>query len=982
MTIGRKMSLGFGVLLALMTALAVVVLVRLDSIQRQFSFVIQHDVPIIANARQLLTLVVDMETGQRGFVITGTDEFLEPYDRARVSISDLLDKQKQLVSDSPSQVKLLEEIEVLVQEWQEKAAVSEIAMRRKVVAAGVDAQHLQEILSQGVGKRLMDKFMAMGHEIEVSFRDRKDWEGAYVVEIIEKCMADREAGQRGFLITGREDFLEKYVAGEQEKLPHYFYRLRSIISDRGLTEELSETIDQWKALSVEWSRQAAEPEIAARRVMNKHPESLKDVSILLEEGSGKRIHDQIRGKFKTFIAEAERTQVQRFANASQVSTSAIHSTIVLALISVVVGGGVALLITRGITKPVHQLANALGRVAKGDLSQSIAIKSNDEIGALSSSFNRMVDDLKRLEWSREQDEQALRAAKDYANNIIESMNDMLLVIAPGDRIVTANHTACSLLGYREEELVGQPISLLFHEESPLQDSPTSQTLSKSTVLRHLRRDGAISNMEELLRSKNGDTIPVLISGAVMRGNDSQISGIVCVAHDITERKQSEAALVKSLAAVESAKLADRTKSEFMANMSHEIRTPLNAILGFARRLFRSPLAEQEKKQTGYIVEAGEMLLVLINQVLDISKIEAGKIELHIKEIDLYALINDSVAMIRSLADEKQLIVNSQIDASVPRKVRGDVVQLRHVLVNLLGNAVKFTEFGGIDLRAQLEQQSEETLTVRIEVSDTGIGIPSDRFETIFGAFVQVDSSTTREQNGTGLGLSIARQLARLMGGDILVQSTLGEGSIFSFTVELGKLTAGFDQPDIITSEQPAKEAEEIVNLETTIDHDDQALPSESGGAESLEGGPIRVLCAEDIRLNQLLISELLEEADIQVEMASNGHEALALLKKGPAYDLMLMDIQMPGINGFETARRIRQLEEQEGGHLPIIAVTAYAMKGDRELVLEAGMDDYLTKPIDEKLLLQMIGRHARVAESSVAADVAETSNGASESPVS
>ncbi len=268
MKIGRKMGFGFGVLLALVATLAVVVLFNLSNMNRQFSFVIQHDAPVIANARHLLTLVVDMETGQRGFVITGKNEFLEPYDKALVSFAELLKEEKALIGDNLPQVKLLEKIDASVQEWQKKAATPEIAMRRKVGKAGVDAHHLQEILSQGVGKRLMDSFMALGHEIEVSFREQGDWEGAFAVEIIEKCMADREDGQRGFLITGREEFLDKYHAGEQKKLPEYFARLRSLVSDRGRTNELSGKIDRLEKLAAEWSVKAAEPEIAARRLMN------------------------------------------------------------------------------------------------------------------------------------------------------------------------------------------------------------------------------------------------------------------------------------------------------------------------------------------------------------------------------------------------------------------------------------------------------------------------------------------------------------------------------------------------------------------------------------------------------------------------------------------------------------------------------------------------------------------------------------------
>ncbi len=407
LTIGKKMGLGFGAVLALVAILAIVVLFNLASIHRHFVFVIEHDAPALANARHLERLVVDMETGQRGFVITGKDEFLEPYDNAVASFAGLLNEEKTLVSDNPPQVKLLEEIEARVREWQDKAAAPEIAMRRRVGEARVDARHLQEILSQGVGKRLMDEFMALGHQIEVAFSGRGDWEGAFAVEIIEKCMADREDGQRGFLITGREEFLDKYVAGEQKHLPEYFARLRRLVSDRGRRNELSERIDRLEKLAAEWNHKAAEPEISARRTMNKHPESLRDVAALLEMGTGKEILDRIREDFRRFIEEEERLTAKRFASASQASRATTSTTILLALVSVTFGGVMATKITRGITDPVRRLAGALTLVAKGDLSQEIETKSKDEIGEVSRAFNRMVDDLGQLEKDRKQAEEAM-----------------------------------------------------------------------------------------------------------------------------------------------------------------------------------------------------------------------------------------------------------------------------------------------------------------------------------------------------------------------------------------------------------------------------------------------------------------------------------------------------------------------------------------------------------------------------------------------
>ena len=410
--------------------------------------------------------------------------------------------------------------------------------------------------------------------------------------------------------------------------------------------------------------------------------------------------------------------------------------------------------------------------------------------------------------------------------------------------------------------------------------------------------------------------------------------------------------------------ANKAKSEFLANMSHEIRTPLNAVLGFSRRLIRAPLDDSVRTQIEYIAEAGQSLLGLINQILDLSKIEAGKIQIETAALNLHALLRDVIAMMTPLSEEKHLLLDCKIDASVPLQVWGDSTQIRHVLVNLLGNAIKFTEHGRIDMRVHLDDQTEQSITLRIDISDTGIGIPADRQEAVFGAFTQVDGSATREYGGTGLGLAIARQLVRLMGGDLTVQSEIGEGSTFTFTTELTILR---------NQSEPASDPSELIDL-TSIHNTpaspsppqivrkveqqyDKTLPEKSPSDDSMDVSQFRVLYAEDVALNRFLMTEMLNAVGIQVDNVNDGSEALGSLKKS-IYDLVLLDLQMPGIDGLETARRIRHREQRMGSsRIPIIAVTASAMKGDRKTVLDAGMDGYITKPVDEDLLYQAIQRH-------------------------
>ncbi|MCZ6654572.1 MAG: CHASE3 domain-containing protein [Planctomycetota bacterium] len=808
MTIGKKMGLGFGVLLALVATLALVVLFHLANMHRQFSFVIQHDAPVIANARQLLTLVVDMETGQRGFVITGKDEFLEPYEKALASFSDLLNEEKTLVGDNVPQVKLLEGIEASVQEWRKNAAAPEIAMRRKVSEATVDGHRLQEIISQGVGKRLMDRFMALGHEIESSFKvdesflgdsPQGDWEAAFTVELIEKCMADREDGQRGFLITGKEEFLDKYHAGEQLKLPEYFARLRSLVSDRGRTNELSGKIDRWEKLADEWSHKAAEPQIAARRIMNKHPESLRDVAALLAMGTGKRILDRIREDFRKFIEEEERLTARRFASASQASRSTTNTTILLAFVFVIFGGFMAMKITRGITKPVRTLAGALGMVAKGELSQEVEIKSKDEIGALSTSFNRMVGDLKQLEEDREQSAERLRRAMQAASS------------------------------------------------------------------------------------------------------------------------------------------ASQSKSEFLANMSHEIRTPMTAILGFSDLL--GEMADMNPACLDYvstIKRNGAHLIKIINDILDLSKIEAGQLACEIMPCSPHEIINDVASTMRFRAQEKGLQLVVEYSGSIPAVIQTDPTRFKQALINLVGNAVKFTEQGSVRMCAGLIGTDDDP-RFQVEVVDTGIGIPSDRQERIFEPFTQADASTTRTFGGTGLGLTITHRIALLMGGDLAVCSEPGKGSVFSLSVAAGSLQGVTFLAEPVT----------------------EATPRSSKKASSeLPRLDCRVLLVEDGEDNRRLIAFVLTKAGAEVTVAENGRigaeRALQAADEGSAFDVILMDMQMPVMDGYTATGLLRE----RGYTGPIIALTAHAMTGDRDKCIRAGCDDFATKPIDRAQLLRLIQKYA------------------------
>ncbi len=654
----------------------------------------------------------------------------------------------------------------------------------------------------------MDRFMALGHEVEVYFSERGDWEGAFITEAIEKCMTDRESGQRGFLIAGRREFLEKYATGEQTKLPAYFARLRTIVSDRGVEYELIGKIDQLEQLAAEWSRTVAEPEIKARRQMNEHPESLKNVATLLEKGTGKRTLDRIREQFRLFIEEEERLTAGRFSSASQTSHSTTNTTILLSLVILIFGGIMAIAITRGVTKPVRRLATALGTVAKGDLCQEIEITSNDEIAKLSMSFNRMVDDLRRLEEDREQGVEQLRQATQVADS------------------------------------------------------------------------------------------------------------------------------------------ANQAKSAFLANMSHEIRTPMTAILGFVDILLSSVDKPEDLDAARTIKRNGECLLDLINDILDLSKIEEGKLQVEQIDCSPHRIVSEVAELMGVRAAAKDLPLEVRFEGTLPETIRTDPTRLRQILINALGNAIKFTETGSIQIVTRLLNEPGEEPNLRIDVIDTGIGIAEDKIEKLFMPFTQADGSTTRQFGGTGLGLAICKRMVKLLGGKISVSSTLGVGSTFSFSISTGPL----DHVRFIHGAgKSMEEKEEAKRVEE----------SES----PLHG--CRVLLAEDGPDNRRLIGFILKKAGAEVALADNGQIAFdmatAAWRDGSPFDVILMDMQMPVLDGYETTRQLRD----SGYRAPIIALTAHAMAEDRQNCLDAGCDDYATKPINRAQLIAMIQTHTSNEETTM-----------------
>lgn len=545
-------------------------------------------------------------------------------------------------------------------------------------------------------------------------------------------------------------------------------------------------------------------------------------------------------------------------------------------------------------------------------------KANEELKKLNEDLEKRVEERTT----------ELALSEDKYRSIIENMDLGILEVDNDDVIVRAYNRFARLTGYEPDELVGKKASEILVPSSDDKNIIINQNEN--------RKDGQSSVYEVQMRKKDGDNLWVIISGAPVIDKQGNVTGSIGVHLDITERKKLERELILAKIQAEDAQIAEK---QFLANMSHEIRTPLNAIIGMAHLLYDTRPTPQQVDYLNALKTSADLLHSLISDILDFSKIETGNVEVRENPFDLAGLVRTLQKTFQLKLKDKPVKIEAFLDASIHPVVLGDELLLNQILLNLVGNAEKFTEKGKIGIKATVVNEEFGFQTIEFEVYDTGIGIDEDKLPLIFNQFKQLDNESRQKYKGTGLGLAITKRLVELQGGHIEAQSEKGRGTTFTFSVTY---KVSNDKPTLISMPIDSTPFEDFAQMEVN----------------KIAG--LHVLVAEDNLMNQKYLTNLLKKWGVTFVLANNGREAITAANK-EKYDLIFMDIQMPIVDGFEATIAIRNTHNLNQ-FTPIIALTASALSDQKRQAMIIGMNDYISKPFGPTQIQEILLRFAQKQE--------------------
>ena len=712
---------------------------------------------------------------------------------------------------------------------------------------------------------------------------------------------DIETGTRGFILTGNKSYLEPYISAKKSAKANLI-ALQLLTKDEPNQQIRINDLERKVNEKLNLNQQL----IALRRNKNQK---------VFDFDKGKRITDSIRTLI-TNINNSESVVLKQQKNNSHKTseTSEMLFGFLFFFIAVIT------ILIFYVFKKHKNKSDELVVANKELLYQSVEKQNradeldiaNIELAHQQSEKQNRVEELKiatiELDFQKN-----IAQQQAYSRSLIEASRDPLVTINTQGKIMDMNQALLKVIDKKREEVVDTDFCLYFTNKEKAED-----------VYKQVFEKGFVTNYS--LTMEDGKLTEVLFNGSVYKDQSGKVIGAVVVARDITLQKALEKELTEAKVFAEHAtSIAEKativanesvkSKQQFLSNMSHEIRTPMNAIIGFTKVVLKTDLTAKQKEYLTAIKMSGDALIVLINDILDLAKVDAGKMTFEKTPFKLKLSIKAMLHLFETKIQEKNLELITNYDPNIPEVLVGDPVRLHQIILNLVSNAVKFTNKGKITVSVFLVSENEQKVTIKFSVADTGIGIKDTKIEKVFENFQQATSGTSRIFGGTGLGLAIVKQLVEAQNGKIEIESEVNKGSTFSFSLDFKKTKA-----DAVL--EP-----EILQLNTDIKD-------------------IKILVAEDMELNQLLMKTLLDDFGFECEIAGNGKIAIEKLQT-KTYDIILMDLQMPEMNGFEATQYIRETMKID---IPIIALTADVTTVDVAKCKEVGMNDYISKPVDERLL--------------------------------